>query len=443
MAVAFRSASSFNSGAGTSNTASMTQPAGAVAGDVVVINCGTNATVAGAVFTATGFSTVPGFTPQTQGNTCSQYLLYRVLDGTESWPITLSSTATVRITGNVGAWSGVDPNNPFAGVQFKANAAATAASFTAATPQAESVYAVLFVRARNATATSTVTANSTGYTLEADTCTTSTSFNQAAILDQHTVYGLPLAVPAIANSTLSQSSNQVNTVLFLRADISAATTLTTDTLIGVNNLASGAASASFSTGYAETLVLFINIAANDTVASVSNTSGLTWTKKVGIADGTFLIATEVWYAYASTALSNQTFTVTTTGASPTSSLLVTFANGNSSTPLGASNTGDVSGVPSLSLTTTANNSWVWGALASGNGTTGTAGTAQTVEVTQTFTGTQKGQTQKQNAVTATSGTSVTINQATSRPYTMAIVEVVPVAAAPVTATGSTLLMMGV
>lgn len=430
MAVAFRSASTASSVAGTGTTVSLTQPTGSVAGDIVIINCGTNATVAGSVFTATGFSTVPTFVPQTQGNTCSQYLLYRILDGTESWPITLTSTSTVRIIAAVGAWSGVDPNNPFAGVNSKLNAASTAASLTATSPLAESVYGVLFIRSRNVTATSTVTANSTGFTLEADACTTSTSFNQAAILDQHTLYTLPIAVPTIANSTLSQSSNQVNTVVFLRADLSTATTLATDVTTGITANASATAtvvSPTFSTGYAETLRALLSISSSTTVSSVTDTTGLTWASRGSVADGSGNTLA-LYTAQSTGAISSTAVTVTASGTATVKVQVTSYINSIApgTNPIGATNSATGSSAAyTASLTTTANNSQVEGAALNGSGNAFTAGASQ-----DTF---QKNTTnfiatigQRRNALTPTSGTSVAISGTlTSSTWAELVYEVLP------------------
>jgi hypothetical protein len=174
--------------------------------------------------------------------------------------------------------------------------------------------------------------------------------------------------------------------------------------------------ASVQTNFPNTLLLlFVTI--NKDVATVSSISGgLTWTN-VGRAN-TNNGSCEVWRTFVATPISAQQLTINTSAAVVSINYMmagfvgVDLTGTNGSGAIGAVATGtSTTAAPTLNLVTTRNNSWVWSAFNAG-GITGspTAGSGQTVlrNVNDT-TNTAVGWFSRQNALTATSGTTVTSN----------------------------------
>jgi hypothetical protein len=171
--------------------------------------------------------------------------------------------------------------------------------------------------------------------------------------------------------------------------------------------------------------------ANTTVAAVSG-GGLTWAlaARANGQSGT----SEIWRAFAATPLSNVTVTATISQSVISSITVVTFTGADTtgvsgSGAIGATKTASLaSGAPTASVTTSRNNSWVFGVGNDfDNAIARTPGTNQTL-VHQLLTST--GDTywvQMQNAVTPSSGTSVSINDTapTTDRFNLAIVEVLP------------------
>lgn len=208
--------------------------------------------------------------------------------------------------------------------------------------------------------------------------------------------------------------------------------------------ATSQASASFSPPANSLIVVFIGLQAVDSasaqsVSAMSNTgTSLTWTRKVlanhsGTAPGG---SAEIWSAF-NTSL--QTITITANFTRPAGASAdvnggmmapKVFTGAATSLTTAASNTqiSTAAALCTASVTTTANNSWVWGiALNWSNSTVGTAGTAQTIveSVNDTTSGDAEW-TQKQNATTPTSGTVVTINDtAPSVIHLLAVIEILP------------------
>jgi len=213
----------------------------------------------------------------------------------------------------------------------------------------------------------------------------------------------------------------------------AAQTLAVDTQVvkhGTSAATNIVSPAITTTGTNELLIAFIS----SDGASGSGTSsftgvtggGLTWTlrKRVNTQAGT----SEIWTAPAPAKLTNATITATRTG-SYRSSMVVTAFKGASLTIQGAvGGASAVSGAPSATLTTTQANSWVWGVGNDwDNPLARTVGTNQTM-VDQFMT--SSGDTlwvQRQNAITPTVGTVVTINDTapTNDRWNLALIEIVP------------------
>lgn len=169
--------------------------------------------------------------------------------------------------------------------------------------------------------------------------------------------------------------------------------------------------------------------ANTTVSGVSG-GGLTWAlvKRTNTQSGD----SEIWAAFAPSTLTNVTATATISQAVVCSITVLSFTgvdttSGTLPNAVGATGTGTAaSGAPTASLTTTRNNSWVFGVGNDyDNAIAHTPGSGQTL-VHQFLTPT--GDTywvQMQSATTAASGTLVTINDTapTTDRYNLTVVEV--------------------
>ncbi len=202
-----------------------------------------------------------------------------------------------------------------------------------------------------------------------------------------------------------------------------------------NTAAKTIATAAFSTTAANELLLaFISADApttgtNTTVSSIAGGS-LTWVlaERSNTQRGT----AEVWRAFAPTVLTNATVTATLSAANAASITVVTFKGADptgtsGSGAIGAVNsTNSAKGAPTASLTTTRNNSWVFGVGVDwDNATARTVGPSQTMVHQYLAPIGDAYWVQRQTAVTPTSGTSVTINDTapTTDRYNLAIVEV--------------------
>ena len=188
----------------------------------------------------------------------------------------------------------------------------------------------------------------------------------------------------------------------------------------------------------ELLLAFIGTSSTSTttVSGVTSNGGLTWTfvQRTNTQGAT----AEIWRAFAAAPLTNVTVTATLAASATRTGTLtvVSFKNAdtsgtNGSGAIGATGTGNANpGLPSASLTTTRNNSWVFGV-----GTDATSGTPRTLGPNQTMvhefpsaTLTDTYWVQRTTSPTPVSGTGVTINDtAPSSRYNLRIIEVLPLA----------------
>jgi len=160
--------------------------------------------------------------------------------------------------------------------------------------------------------------------------------------------------------------------------------------------------------------------------------GLTWT--VVIRTNAQAGTSEIWRAFATTPLTNIAVTATLSQSSVSSLTVMSFSGVdtsgvNGSGAIGAvASANSISGAPSATLTTTRNNSWVFGVGNDyDNATARTLGPNQTMvhqalpSVGDTY------WVQRQNAPTPVSGTAVTINDTapTSDRYNLSLVEILP------------------
>jgi hypothetical protein len=184
----------------------------------------------------------------------------------------------------------------------------------------------------------------------------------------------------------------------------------------------------------ELLLAFVSTDANSSGVTVTGVTGasLTWSlvKRTNVQLGT----AEIWRAFAPATLTNVSVKATISQSVPASITVVTFtgvdtSGSGGSGAIGATGAGNANpGAPTASLTTTRNNSWVFGV-----GTDWDKATARTLGPNQTMVHqylATVGDTywvQRQNSTTPLAGTVVTINDTlpTSDRYDLSICEVLP------------------
>ena len=191
----------------------------------------------------------------------------------------------------------------------------------------------------------------------------------------------------------------------------------------------------FSTaGANELLLAFIASDASSSGMTVTGVSGGSLTWVLVRRTNAQLGAAEVWRAFAPARLSNVTVTATLAQSVVSSITVVALSGADSSGVSGAGAIGATasasaaSGAPTASLVATRNGSWVFGV---GNdfdhATARTVGANQTMVHQSLSTSGDTYWVQRQNGITALSGTNVTINDTapTGDRYNLTIVEVLP------------------
>jgi len=192
-------------------------------------------------------------------------------------------------------------------------------------------------------------------------------------------------------------------------------------------------SPSFSTSSGNELLLAF-VAADFTGTSVTGVTGggLTW--QLVVRTNVQAGDSEIWRAFATSPLTNATVTATLSQGTVSALTVMTFKGVDTSGTNGSGAIGAIasanagSGAPTASLTTTRNNSWVFGVGNDyDNAISRTLGASQTL-IHQYLTPT--GDTywmQRQNAPTPVSGTSVTINDTapTGDRYNLSVCEILP------------------
>ncbi len=149
--------------------------------------------------------------------------------------------------------------------------------------------------------------------------------------------------------------------------------------------------------------------ASDEACTVTDSSGMTWTlaRRHNGAPGA---VAEVWSAYSASAPGSITVSVTDNKGSVAKRLFVRVYTGADTTVIGASNGTNAN---SLNYTSTAANSWGWSVGLDNNTSAPVAGSNQTIEDSTTNIGVGDDVwTVKQNATTATPGSTVTMNVTT-------------------------------
>src|SRR3984893_10122860 len=247
---------------------------------------------------------------------------------------------------------------------------------------------------------------------------------------------------APANQAVTVSNANVATINFTAQAVDQTATLAVDVNISVLDAkATTVVSPAFSTNSANELLLaFIATdylsGANTTVTGLTG-SGLTWAlvARANAQSG----SSEIWRTFAPAKLSSVTVTATLSQSVVASMTVVSLSGvdatgSNGSGAIGATKTASAaSGAPSASLVTTRNSSWVFGVGNDfDNGIVRTPGANQSILQQYLTSAGDTYWVQGQNSTTRLSGTSVTINDTapTADRYNLAIVEVLPAAAAP-------------
>ena len=235
-----------------------------------------------------------------------------------------------------------------------------------------------------------------------------------------------------ASTTVTVNSANVTANFTSTAQLAIDKTASTDRATNATTIVSPAFT---TTSTNELLLAFISTDATKSGITVTGVTGgsLTWTlvKRTNTQLGT----AEIWRAFAPAVLTNATVTGTISQSTSASITVVTFTGADAtgsggSGAIGATGTGNsAKGAPTASLTTTRNNSWVFGV-----GNDYDKATARTVPSNQTMVhqdlSTANGDTywvQRQTNTTPASGTVVTINDTapTGDHYNLSICEVLP------------------
>jgi len=188
-------------------------------------------------------------------------------------------------------------------------------------------------------------------------------------------------------------------------------------------------------------VLLMNGASTNNITSVTDSLGshLAYSKLVALA--AVQTDTEIWAANCASAQTNMTVTVNLSGVVNINDcgLAIVVFTGAATTQNGATQSSSSSNAdPSANLTTTANNSWVIGAVTNWSNTTlptipggqTDVFNSLTLAFQNSTTGTS-GWAQAQTTTTASSGSSVTINDsAPTIQYSMVIAEILAGSGSP-------------
>lgn len=414
MAATYRSSTSTNTGATPAGSIVVTTPAGVQVNDTLIAVVGVDGGTGATINIPTGWTQLRS---TTQGTNIRQHLYYRLANGQEAATYTWTFDTTRAASAAILAYSGANLFSPPATAPASSGTAST--TITAATINStyETGLVLQLITTRNTTAAANITPG-TGYSEREDTCTSASPFINVQVEDQSR--GLPMGGTTPNTSTSSQSAVFISCVIFLEDQRPAFNFLGVDEY-AVGSLSSSSGSINLNsivtTNYPnELLLLFCTI--NKDVATISSVTGggLTWLN-VGRAN-TNAGSTELWRAFAATPISLQSVSATFSASVVSANAMVVgfvgadISGTNGSGAIGAFATAaSSSAAPTVSVTTTRANSWVWGAT-NAAGVTGAmnAGSGQTLIRNQNdTTNTALAWMQRQTALTGTSGTVVTIN----------------------------------
>ncbi|WP_350339209.1 Ig domain-containing protein [Geomonas sp. Red32] len=267
-----------------------------------------------------------------------------------------------------------------------------------------------------------------------------------------TVSGTPTAAGTSSFTVRVVDASQASATQSYSLTVASNSGLAVDVRVSTDTAAAGSAitSPTVTTAAAnELLVAFVSASGpttgtNATVTGVSNTGGaLTWSRAVvtNAQRGT----AEIWWAYATGALSGTVTATLNQSVSSRSLTVMTFTGAAAGADaIGAVGSGSASsGAPAATLTTTRANSWVFG-----TGNDWSAAVARTVGPGQSlvhqYLSTATGDTywvQSQSAATPSAGTAVTLNDTapSTDMYNLSLVEIrVPAGPLPLSITTASL-----
>jgi hypothetical protein len=341
---------------------------------------------------------------------------WRLVDGTEPASYTWTFDTTRQAAGCIVAYSGASATIPPNNGSGSTTTAGTSFAGTGTNSSWEAGLGLQIFASRNTTATSTQTAGGT-YTKREDTCTTASVF--IGITTQDVSKGLPVGGTASTGNTCTVASTALAFAIFLDEAKPAFNGLTAD------EYAEGSITASASTltltgtqTNAPNVTLLAMISVNKDTATVSSiaTTGLTWTFVTRVNTNAGCV--ELWRSFAATPLAAVSTVVTFSIAVVSANVMACgfigtdFTSGDGSSAIGSIATGTMTAAaPTINLTTTRNNSWVWAVTNTANiSGTLTAGSAQTIMRSQSdATNATAGWMWRQNARTPLTGTTVTMN----------------------------------
>jgi hypothetical protein len=344
-------------------------------------------------------------------------LFWRLVDGTESSSYNWSFDTARQAAGCILAYSGASITVPPSSNSGSTTTAGTNLAGVGTNSSYETGLALQFYGTRNTTGAGSQTAGGT-YIKREDTCTTASVFMGLAAQDA--TKGLPVGGTASTGNTCTVASTAQGFALFLEDARPAFTGLAADQYSEASITASANILTATSTQANVPNTSFLAwVSINKDVATVSSiaTGGLlTWTFVTRVNTNAGCL--ELWRAFAAQPFTS-TNTIVTLSANVTSANCMVlgfigadFSSGTGSSAIGAVSTGAFSAAaPSISLTTTRNNSWVWAVANSSNtSSTITAGSSQTLTRTQTdSTNATESWMWRQSSRTPTTGTTVTMN----------------------------------
>jgi hypothetical protein len=363
MSAAYRSSSSANTGSSPAASLLITLPSGIQVNDVLLASISVAGGSSATITTPTGWTLVM---TKNEVTNVLMNTYWRLVTGYETtsyaWPFDASRQASGVILAYSGAY-GFPPSG------YTSNTAVS--STTTATASISATYetglSIQFFAAYNTTALTTMTAGGS-FTQRADTCSTASAFIETVGQDV-TEGGMPLGqLPANA-ATISLAAASVATLIMLEDARPAYNSgLVEDEFVigSTTSSVTSITSKNINTNF-NNVVLLALVAIGKGAATVSSltASGLTWVNvgRSTAAGG----SVELWRTFVPTPQQGITVTMNmSTSVADINYLIVGMVGAditgtNGSGAIGAFSTGSSSSAaPTISITTTRNNSWVWG-----------------------------------------------------------------------------------
>jgi hypothetical protein len=434
------SATTANTGATPASSLTINTSTGAQSNDILIACISVSGGSSATITPPTGWTAILGANETTDILTRAYW---RQATGYETASYTWTFDTTRQAAGVMVAYSGAYPNIPRTSTTNVNSTASTTTASGTGNSTYETGLSIQIFGAYNTSVATTMTASG-GYAQRADTCTTASAFIEVAIQDNSK--GLPMGGMSANAATISSAATSTSLNFMIEDQRTVGVLTVDDYLVGSKTASfSSFTSGTFPVNYPnELLLVFASVCNGATTVSGITGGGLTWANVGRI--NTNAGSTEVWRAFAPI---SQNFGLTFTMSASTVSfnfvvvgIVGADMTGTSgSGAIGAFNTAtSTSAAPSVNVTTTRNNSWVW---AAGNDSTGTvaavAGTGQTLLRSDKDTANNcLAWLQRQTTATTTSGTVVTMNN--TAPSTdscnMLAVEILPAIHYNLAATGA-------